>query len=81
MEPEKTLNSQRNVEKENQSCWHHNPRLQAILQSCSHQDSLVLGAPGWLSQLSVPLDFSSGHDLRVVGLSPMSGSMLGMEPA
>ena len=27
------------------------------------------------------LDFSSGHDFRVVKLSPMSGSVLGMEPA
>ena len=42
MEPEKTLNSQRNVEKENQSWWHHNARLQALLQSCNHQDSMVL---------------------------------------
>ena len=42
MEPEKTLNSQRNVEKENQNGWYHNSRLQALLQSCNHQDSLVL---------------------------------------
>ena len=42
MEPEKTLNSQSNLEKENQSRRHHNPRLQAILQSCNHQDSMVL---------------------------------------
>ena len=42
MEPEKTSNSQRNIEKESQSCWHHNPRLQALLQSCHHQDSMVL---------------------------------------
>ncbi|XP_053756943.1 GDNF family receptor alpha-2 isoform X1 [Panthera pardus] len=41
-EPEKTLNSQSNLEKENQSRRHHNPRLQAILQSCNHQDSMVL---------------------------------------
>ena len=41
MEPEKTLNSQNNLEKENKSRRHHNPRLQAILQSCN-QDSLVL---------------------------------------
>ena len=26
-------------------------------------------------------DFGSGHDLRVVGLSPVLGSALGMEPA
>ena len=33
MKPEKTPNRQRNVEKENQSWWHHNSRLQAILQA------------------------------------------------
>ena len=42
MEPEKTSNSQRNVEKEKQSWWHHHSRLQALLQSCHHQDSMVL---------------------------------------
>ena len=42
MEPEKTLNSQRNIEKESQSQWHHNSGLQALLQSCHHQDSMVL---------------------------------------
>ena len=42
METEKTLNSQSSPEKENQSRRHHNPRLQAILQSCNHQDSMVL---------------------------------------
>ena len=42
MEPEKTPNSQSNLEKENQSRRHHNTRLPAILQSCNHQDSMVL---------------------------------------
>ena len=42
MEPKMTLNSQRNVEKENQSWRHHNSRLQAVLQSCNHQDGMVL---------------------------------------
>ena len=42
MEPEKTPNSQSNLEKENQSWEHHNPGLQAVLQSCNHQDSMVL---------------------------------------
>ena len=41
MEPEKTLNSQSNLEKENQSRRYHNPGLQAVLQSCN-QDSMVL---------------------------------------
>ena len=30
-------------------------------------------------QLSMTLDFSSGHDLRVVRLSPKSGSVLSMD--
>ena len=42
MEPEKTPNSQGNLEKENQSRRHRNPGLQAVLQSCNHQDSMVL---------------------------------------
>ena len=42
MEPEKTPNSQSNLEKENQSRRHHNPGLQAVLQSGNHQDSMVL---------------------------------------
>ena len=41
MEPEKTPNIQSNLEKENQSRRHHNSRLQAILQSCNHQDSMA----------------------------------------
>ena len=33
--------------------------------------------PGWLSQLSIQLfGFGSGHDLRVVRLSPILGSAL-----
>ena len=42
MEPEKTPNSQSDLEKENQSWRHHNPGFQAVLQSCNHQDSMVL---------------------------------------
>ena len=42
MEPIKTPNSQSDLEKENQSRRHHNPGLQALLQSCNHQDSMVL---------------------------------------
>ena len=41
MKPEKTPNSQSNLEKENRSKRHHTPGLQAILQSCN-QDSMVL---------------------------------------
>ena len=39
------------------------------------------GAPGWLIQLSIRLDFCSGHGLRVVSLSPMLGSALSVDPA
>ena len=42
MEPEKALSSQSNLEKENQSWRHHSPRIQTVLQSCNHQDSMVL---------------------------------------
>ena len=42
MEPEKTPNSQSNLEKENQSRRHHNSGLQAVLQSCNHEDSMLL---------------------------------------
>ena len=42
MEPEKIPNSQSNLEKENQSRRHHNPGLQAVFQSCNHQDSMAL---------------------------------------
>ena len=41
-ELEKTLKSQNNPEKENQSWRHHNFRPQDVLQSCNHQDSMVL---------------------------------------
>ena len=37
MEPQKTPNSQNNLEKEMQSWRHHNSGLQIILQSCSIQ--------------------------------------------
>ena len=43
MEPEKTLNGQSNPEKENQSWRHHNPILQAVLQSCTHRDTHISG--------------------------------------
>ena len=38
--------------------------------------------PGWLSRLTIPptLDFGSGHDLRVLGLSPSLDSMLSLDP-
>ena len=42
VESEKTPNSQGNIEKENQSWGHHNAEFQVVLQSCDHQDSMVL---------------------------------------
>ena len=43
METQKTLNSQSNLEKEEEWSWRNQPsRLQTILQSYSHQDSIVL---------------------------------------
>ena len=41
VESEKTLNSQGNIEKENQSQGHHNAGFQVVLQSCDHQHSVV----------------------------------------
>jgi len=42
MKPQKTPNSQSNLEKEEQSWRYHNPKFQEILQSCSNQSSMVL---------------------------------------
>ena len=42
VESEKTLNSQGNIEKENQSWGHHNAGFQVVVQSCDHQYSVVL---------------------------------------
>ena len=42
MEPQKTQNCQRNSEKQKPSRRHNSPRLQAILQTNSNQDSVVL---------------------------------------
>ena len=42
MKPEKPLNRQSNLEKEKQSRRYHNLGLQAVLQGCNHQDSMVL---------------------------------------
>ena len=42
MEPQKTQNHQSNPEKQKPSRRHNSPRLQEILQSHSHQNSVVL---------------------------------------
>ena len=49
----------------------------------SNKSELVTGAPGWLSQLSVPtLNFVSGHDLTVCGFEHCIGLCTnGAEPA
>ena len=42
MEPQKTLNSQSNLEKKEQSWRYEAPRLQTLLQSYTNQNSKVL---------------------------------------
>ena len=42
VESEKTSNSQGNIKKENHSWGHHNARFQVVLQSCDHEDNVVL---------------------------------------
>ena len=42
VESEKTPNSQGNIEKEYQSQGHHNAGFQVVLQSCDHEDNVVL---------------------------------------
>ena len=42
VESGKTPNSQGNFKKENHIWGHHNARFQVVLQSCGHQDSVVL---------------------------------------
>ena len=54
MEPEKTPSSQSNVEIENQSWRHHNSGLRAVLQSCNHQDSMVLAQKQTIEQNREP---------------------------
>ena len=61
MEPEKTPNSQSNLEKENQSWRHHNLGLQAALQSCNHQDSTVLAQKQTLRSMEQNREPRNGH--------------------
>ena len=42
MEPQKSQNCKSNSEEQKPSRKHNSPKLQAILQSHSHQDSMVL---------------------------------------
>ena len=50
MEPEKTPNRQGKDEKVKQNWWHHNPGPQALLQSCNHQNSMVLAQNSHIDQ-------------------------------
>ena len=52
VESEKTPNSQGNIEKENHSWRHHNAGFQVVLQSCDHQDSMVLAQNRHIDQWS-----------------------------
>ena len=51
MEPEKTTNSQNHPEKENQTWKHYNSGLQDVLQSCNHQDSMILAQKQTLTSM------------------------------
>ena len=61
MEPEKTLTSQSNLGRENRSRRHHNPGLQAVLQSCNHQDSMVLAQEQTLRSMEQNREPRNGH--------------------
>jgi len=56
----------------------HSRSLKSTEQSVT---TVQKGAPGWLSWLSIQLDFSLGHDLRIMRSSPTLGSVLGVESA
>ena len=60
MEPETILNSQSDLKKENQMRRHHNPRLQAMLQSCNHQDSMVLAQEQTLRSMEQNRELRNG---------------------
>ena len=44
------MNTQGNIEKENQSRGHHNARFQSVLQSCDHQDGVSLAQNSHIDQ-------------------------------
>ena len=81
VESEKTLYSQGNIEKENQCQGHHNPRFQVVLQSCDHQDSMVLAQKQTRREAQVAQRFSTafslGCDPKDLGLIPTLGSLYG----
>ena len=67
MELEKIPNSQSNPEKENQSWRHHNPGLQPVLQSCTHQGSMVL------AQKQTNRSMEQNRKLRGAGVAQLVG--------
>jgi len=59
-------------------------QIRLSLYFCHTAASKMVAARGaWVVQLvnHLTLDFGSGHGLRVVGLSPVSGSVLGVGSA
>ena len=60
VESEKTPNSQGNIEKENQWPEHHNAGFQVVLQSCDHQDSVVLAQKQTHRSVEQNRDFRNG---------------------
>ena len=58
--------------------------ISLLMSDIEQKLSLKMKTQGaWVAQSveHLTLDFSSGHDPRVVGFSPASGSVLSMEPA
>ena len=58
MQPQKTPNCQRNLEKKKQSWRYHSPRLQAILQTYFNQNSMVVAQKQthrWVEQNREPI--------------------------
>ena len=53
--------------------------LLSFLTPLSFCKDILCSEGAWVAQCQT-LDFSSGHDLRVVRLSLASGSALGLEP-
>ena len=58
-----TLNSQGNIEKENQSQGHHNARFQVVLQSCGHEVSMVLAQKQTHRSLEQNSELTNGPQL------------------
>ena len=66
MEPQMTPNSQTNIEEENQSGGHRDPRLQPLLQRFNHEDSMVLTQ----EQTHRPMEQNTEPRIRPVNIWP-----------